>query len=148
MLKGEKLPSQIMLLPEVIDLSLTQKAALLGELESLKKLGLILEEFGTSILVREVPALIKDADLKKMITDLADEMVEWGATNVVEDKINHITATMACHGSVRAGRRLNITEMNHLLREMEQTPHAAECNHGRPTYIRLDIDALEKLFHR
>lgn len=148
MTKGEKLPSQIMLLPEVIDLSLTQKAALSSEFESLKKLGLVIEEFGAGVLVREVPALIKDADLKKMITDLADEMAEWGATNVVEDKINHIAATMACHGSVRAGRRLNITEMNHLLREMEQTPHAAECNHGRPTYIRLDVAALEKLFHR
>lgn len=148
LLEGQKLPSQLMLLPEVIDLSLTQKAALLGEFESLKKLGLVIEEFGAGVLVREVPALIKDADLKKMITDLSDEMVEWGATNVVEDKINHIAATMACHGSVRAGRRLNITEMNHLLREMEQTPHAAECNHGRPTYIRLDVAALEKLFHR
>ncbi|MCM1324245.1 MAG: DNA mismatch repair endonuclease MutL [Acetobacter sp.] len=148
MTTGEKLPSQIMLLPEVIDLSLTQKAALLGEFDSLQKLGLVLEEFGNSILVREVPALIKDADLKKMITDLADEMAEWGATNIVEDKINHIAATMACHGSVRAGRRLNITEMNHLLREMEHTPHSAQCNHGRPTYIRLDLPTLEKLFHR
>lgn len=148
MTKGEKLPSQIMLLPEVIDLSLTQKAALAGEFADLKKLGLVLEDFGNGVLVREVPALLKDANLKKMITDLADEMAEWGATNVVEDKINHIAATMACHGSVRAGRRLNIAEMNHLLREMEQTPHAAQCNHGRPTYIRLDVAELEKLFHR
>lgn len=148
MTKGEKLPSQIMLLPEVIDLNLTQKAALSGEFADLKKLGLVLEDFGNGVLVREVPALLKDANLKKMITDLADEMAEWGATNVVEDKINHIAATMACHGSVRAGRRLNIAEMNHLLREMEQTPHAAQCNHGRPTYIRLNVAELEKLFHR
>lgn len=148
MTEGSKLPSQLMLLPEVIDLSLTQKAALLGEFESLKALGLSLEEFGNGVVVREVPALLKDANLKKMITDLADEMAEWGTANVVEDKLNHIAATMACHGSVRAGRRLNITEMNHLLREMEQTPHCAQCNHGRPTYIRLDIPTLEKLFHR
>lgn len=148
MTEGKKLPSQLMLLPEVIDLSLTQKAALLGEFESLKALGLVLEEFGSGVMVREVPALLRDANLKKMVTDLADEMAEWGATNVVEDKLNHIAATMACHGSVRAGRRLNITEMNHLLREMEQTPHCAQCNHGRPTYIRLDIPTLEKLFHR
>lgn len=148
MAEGKKLPSQLMLLPEVIDLSLTQKAALLGEFESLKALGLALEEFGSGVMVREVPALLRDANLKKMVTDLADEMAEWGATNVVEDKLNHIAATMACHGSVRAGRRLNITEMNHLLREMEQTPHCAQCNHGRPTYIKLDIPTLEKLFHR
>lgn len=146
--QGRKLPSQLMLLPEVIDLSLTQKAALAGEFESLKTLGLVLEDFGSGVMVREVPALLRDANLKKMITDLADEMAEWGATNVVEDKLNHIAATMACHGSVRAGRRLNIAEMNHLLREMEQTPHCAQCNHGRPTYVKLDVAMLEKLFHR
>ena len=86
--------------------------------------------------------------IKKMVADLADEMAEWGATTVVEDKINHIAATMACHGSVRAGRRLNIAEMNHLLREMERTPHSAQCNHGRPTYVRLEVADLERLFHR
>ncbi len=148
MSEGAKLPSQLMLLPEVVDLSLSQKAALLSELESLKALGLVLEEFGSGVVVREVPALLRDANLKKLVTDLADEMAEWGATNVVEDKLNHIAATMACHGSVRAGRRLNIAEMNHLLREMERTPHCAQCNHGRPTYVRLDVGMLEKLFHR
>ena len=146
--KGEKLPSQMLLLPEIVDLSLTQKASILGEFENLKKFGLVLEEFGNSIMVKEVPALIKDANIKKMITDLADEIAEWGVTTVVEDKINHIAATMACHGSVRAGRRLNLTEMNHLLREMEKTPHSAQCNHGRPTYVRLELSDLEKLFHR
>ena len=145
---GNKLPSQMMLLPEVVDLSLTQKGALLGEFDSLAKLGLVLEEFGQGVLVKEVPALIKDANLQKMITDIADEMAEWGASVVVEDKINHIAATMACHGSVRAGRRLNLVEMNHLLREMEKTAHIAQCNHGRPTYVKLGLDDLEKLFHR
>mgnify|MGYP000070069801 FL=1 len=124
------------------------KAALAGEFESLAKLGLVLEDFGTGVMVREVPALLKDAAIKKMVADLADEMAEWGATTVVEDKINHIAATMACHGSVRAGRRLNIAEMNHLLREMERTPHSAQCNHGRPTYVRLEVADLERLFHR
>ena len=80
--------------------------------------------------------------------NLADEMAEWGTTTVVEDKINHIAATMACHGSVRAGRRLNLAEMNHLLREMERTPQSAQCNHGRPTYVRLEVSDLERLFHR
>lgn len=148
MAAGERLPSQLLLLPEVVDLSLTQKAALAGEFESLAKLGLVLEDFGAGVMVREVPALLKDAAIKKMVADLADEMTEWGATTVVEDKINHIAATMACHGSVRAGRRLNIAEMNHLLREMERTPHSAQCNHGRPTYVRLEVADLERLFHR
>lgn len=148
MAAGERLPSQLLLLPEVVDLSLTQKAALAGEFENLAKLGLVLEDFGAGVMVREVPALLKDAAIKKMVADLADEMAEWGATTVVEDKINHIAATMACHGSVRAGRRLNIAEMNHLLREMERTPHSAQCNHGRPTYVRLEVADLERLFHR
>lgn len=148
MAAGERLPSQLLLLPEVVDLSLTQKAALAGEFESLAKLGLVLEDFGAGVMVWEVPALLKDAAIKKMVADLADEMAEWGATTVVEDKINHIAATMACHGSVRAGRRLNIAEMNHLLREMERTPHSAQCNHGRPTYVRLEVADLERLFHR
>ena len=145
---GDKLPSQMMLLPEIVDLSLSQKSALLGEFESLAKLGLVLEEFGSGVLVKEVPALIKDANLVKMITDMADEMAEWGGSVVVEDKINHIAATMACHGSVRAGRSLNLVEMNNLLREMEKTPHFAQCNHGRPTYVELKLSDLEKLFHR
>ena len=148
MAEGEKLPSQILLIPEVIDLTLTQKAALNEEIPALEKLGLVIKDFGNDVMVTEVPALIKDAALKKMVKDLADEMAEWGTTTTAEDKINHIAATMACHGSVRAGRRLNIAEMNHLLREMEQTPHAAQCNHGRPTYIRLELSDLEKLFHR
>ena len=148
MAAGERLPSQLLLLPEVVDLSLTQKAALAGEFENLAKLGLVLEDFGAGVMVREVPALLKDAAIKRMVADLADEMAEWGATTVVEDKINHIAATMACHGSVRAGRRLNIAEMNHLLREMERTPHSAQCNHGRPTYVRLEVADLERLFHR
>ncbi len=148
MASGERLSSQILLLPEVVDLPLSQKAALAGEFEHLARLGLVLEEFGSGVLVREVPALLKDAPLKKMVTDLAEQMVEWGTATAVDDKINHIAATMACHGSVRAGRRLNIAEMNHLLREMERTPHSAQCNHGRPTYVRVEVADLERLFHR
>lgn len=146
--QGKALPSQILLIPEIIDLSLTQKSALLSEQENLKQLGLVIEDFGSSITVQEVPAIIKDAPIKKLIIDLADEITEWGATTAIEDKINHISATMACHGSVRAGRQLNLAEMNHLLREMEKTPHCAQCNHGRPTYVKLELSDLEKLFHR
>ena len=148
MTEGKKLPSQLLLIPEVVDLTLTQKAALSSETEDLQKIGLVLKDFGNGVMVTEVPALLKDAAIKKMITDLADELSEWGTSTAATDKINHIAATMACHGSVRAGRRLNIAEMNHLLREMEQTPHCAECNHGRPTYVRLELSDLEKLFHR
>ena len=147
-MKNENMPSQLLLLPEIIDLSLTQKSALLGEFDNLKKLGLVLEEFGNGVKVNQVPAIIKDANIKKLVVDLADEMTEWSGSGVVEDKINHIASTFACHGSVRAGRRLNIAEMNHLLREMEKTPHCAQCNHGRPTYVRLELSDLDKLFHR
>ena len=148
MLNKEKLPSQILLLPEVVDLSITQKSAIIGEFENLSKLGLVIEDFGSSVIVKEVPALIKDANIKKVITDLADEMTELGTSSIIEDKINHIASTIACHGSVRAGRPLNIAEMNHLLREMEKTPHSAQCNHGRPTYVKLNLEDLERLFHR
>ena len=147
-MKNENMPSQMLLLPEIVDLSLIQKSAIVDEIENLAKLGLVVEEFGNSVKVNQVPAIIKDANIKKLIVDLADEIAEWGASYVIEDKINHIAATFACHGSVRSGRRLNIAEMNHLLREMEKTPHCAQCNHGRPTYVRLDVGDLEKLFHR
>ena len=143
-----KLPSQLLLLPEIIDLSLTQKQAILEEKETLIKLGLVIEEFGSAIMVKEVPALIKDSNLKKMIEDLSDELTEFNSSTILEEKINRISATMACHGSVRAGRSLNIEEMNHLLREMERTPHFAQCNHGRPTYVKLELKDLERLFHR
>ena len=146
--KSQTLPAQLLLIPEIVDLSLTEKTALLEEAPNLQKLGLKITDFGASVMVSEIPALIKDAPIKKLIQDLAAELVEWGASTLVEDKINHLAATFACHGSVRAGRRLNIDEMNHLLREMEQTPHAADCNHGRPTYVTLTLKDLEKLFHR
>lgn len=142
------LPSQLLLLPEIIDLSITQKQALLEEAPILAKLGLIIEEFGSAVMIKEVPALIKDSNLKKMIEDLCDELIEFSSSTVVEEKINRISATMACHGSVRAGRTLNLEEMNHLLRQMEQTPHFAQCNHGRPTFVKLELKDLERLFHR
>lgn len=142
------LPSQLLLLPEIIDLSITQKQALLEEAPTLAKLGLIIEEFGSAVMIKEVPALIKDSNLKKMIEDLCDELIEFSSSTVVEEKINRISATMACHGSVRAGRTLNLEEMNHLLRQMEQTPHFAQCNHGRPTFVKLELKDLERLFHR
>ena len=100
------------------------------------------------VIVREIPALIKDCDVRRLVNDLAEQIAEWGTDFALEDKLNYICATIACHGSVRAGRSLNLAEMNHLLREMEKTPNAGQCNHGRPTYIELKIKDINKLFHR
>ena len=113
------------------------------------KLGLIVEEFGPqAVIVREIPALISGADIHKLICDLAAEIAEWGGEFALTDKLHHICATIACHGSVRAGRRLNIDEMNRLLRDMENTEHSGQCNHGRPTYVELKLSDIEKLFAR
>lgn len=141
--------SQMLLLPEVIDLKPADKVRLLDAAEDLAKLGLVIEEFGTTaIIVRETPALLGECDVHALITDLAEEMAEWGKGFELTEKLHLICATMACHGSVRAGRKLNIAEMNHLLREMERTPHSGQCNHGRPTYIELRVRDVERLFHR
>mgnify|MGYP002767167162 FL=1 len=141
--------TQLLLIPEVVDLSLSEKTALLENCEELKKTGMIIEEFGmTAVIVREIPALINGCDIKNLVKSLAEQILEWGKDFALEDKINRICATMACHGSVRAGRSLNVAEMNELLREMENTPHSGQCNHGRPTYIELKLKDIDKLFHR
>ena len=149
MSKHEHQPSQILLLPEVVDLNMTEKSALLEYTETLAELGLMIEEFGTTaVLVREVPALLGDTDIQALIKDLAAEIAEWGNEYALSDKIHHICATIACHGSIRAGRALNIEEMNHLLRDMEKTEHSGQCNHGRPTYVKIKLEDMEKLFER
>jgi len=147
--KHEHPQTQILLLPEVVDLSLNEKENLLEYAENLAELGLVIEEFGsTEVLVRETPALLGETDVQKLIKDLAAEIAEWGSAYALNDKIHHICATMACHGSVRAGRALNTEEMNRLLRDMEQTEHSGQCNHGRPTYIKIKVADIEKLFER
>ena len=149
MQKSERLPSQMLLLPEVVDLSLSEKENLLSYADTFAKLGLGIEEFGPqAVLVREIPGLLGDIDVKSLIKDLAAEISEWGSAYALEDKLHHICATIACHGSVRAGRALNIEEMNRLLRDMEKTPHSGQCNHGRPTYIKIKLSDIEKLFER
>ena len=141
--------SQMLLIPEVVDLKPSDKIRLLENAEELGKLGLQIEEFGPSaVIVREIPALLGDCDVKALIRDVVEEMAEWGKGFELTEKLHLVCATMACHGSVRAGRRLNVDEMNHLLRDMERTPHSGQCNHGRPTYIELKITDFEKLFHR
>ena len=99
-------------------------------------------------MVREIPALLSDAAIKPLIADVAEELVVLGGSFALQDKLSHILATMSCHNSVRAGRSLNQSEMNALLRQMEVTPAAGQCNHGRPTYVSLSLAELEKLFGR
>lgn len=149
LLEGNRPASQILLIPEVVELSSSEKTALLENGEEMSKLGLEVEEFGnTAVLVREIPALLKNCEVQTLIHDLAEEMSEWGKGFTLEKKMHLVCATMACHGSVRAGRALNIDEMNKLLREMETTEHSGQCNHGRPTYVKLSLKEIEKLFER
>ena len=144
-----KVATQILLIPEVVDLSISGKTRILEAASELEKLGLVVEEFGsTAVIVRETPALLGECDVKKLINDLAEEMAEWGKGYSLTEKLHLICATIACHGSVRAGRKLNIEEMNQLLRDMENTEHSGQCNHGRPTYVELKLKDIEKLFER
>ncbi len=144
-----KVATQILLIPVVVELNISEKARMMENASSFEKLGLVIEEFGPqAIVVREIPALISDADIKKLIKDLAGEISEWGNSFSLTEKLHHICATIACHGSVRAGRKLNIDEMNRLLRDMERTQHSGQCNHGRPTYVELKLTDIEKLFAR
>jgi DNA mismatch repair protein MutL len=141
---------QGMLTPEIIELEESQCVALLNNAGELSRLGLEIEPFGAgAVAVQSIPALLgAKANIQKLVRDIADEMLEHDNAQLLEDKINHILSTMACHGSVRSGRRLNAEEMNALLRQMEQTPRYGQCNHGRPTYIELKLNDIEKLFGR
>lgn len=144
-----KVATQILLIPEIVDLSISEKNRILENASELEKLGLMVEEFGsTAVIVRETPALIGDCNIKELIQDIADEMAEWGKGFSLTEKLHLVCATIACHGSVRAGRKLNIEEMSRLLRDMEKTEHSGQCNHGRPTYVELKLKDIEKLFER
>jgi DNA mismatch repair protein MutL len=142
-------PRQILLLPEIVELEGGAAARLLARGAELAELGLVIESFGTgAILVREVPALIDGLDVKGLVRDLADELAEWGEALALKERLESVCGTIACHGSVRAGRRLGPEEMNALLRQMEATPHSGQCNHGRPTYVELKLADIERLFGR
>lgn len=142
--------AQGLLIPEIIDLSDTRAAALLEKSETFQRLGLEIEAFGAgSICVRTVPALLgTKLDIKKLIEDVADEISDSDNSILLEERLNTVLSTMACHGSVRSGRRMTTEEMNALLRQMEETENSGHCNHGRPTYITLSLKDIEKLFHR
>ena len=148
-LEAKNQASQILLIPEIVDLSMSEKNKLLSVIDDVAKLGLEIEEFGTTaVLVRATPALLGEVDAKALVKDLAEQVLEWGSGFNLKEKLHLVCATLACHGSVRAGRRLNIEEMNKLLRDMEKTPHSGQCNHGRPTYVELKMKDIAHLFDR
>ena len=140
---------QALLLPEVVELDEPACDRLEARGPELAEMGLELERFGPrAMLVRAVPALLGSSEAKGLVTDLADELAAYDQALSLKEKLDHVAATMACHGSVRAGRILSVAEMNALLREMEVTPHSGQCNHGRPTWVKLDHKEIEKLFGR
>lgn len=142
-------PGQMLLVPEIIDLPTEDVDRLQARATDLAKLGLVIEAFGPgAIAVRETPAMLGHVDAGKLIRDLADEIAEWGEANGLRERLEHVAATMACHGSVRSGRRLKADEMNALLRQIETTPNSGQCNHGRPTFIELKLADIERLFGR
>ena len=142
-------PSQVQLIPVVIELPEEDCARLEDAAPVLERLGLFLERFGPrAVAVRETPGLLGQADVDGLVRDIADGLAEWESAAALSDRLDAIIARMACHGSVRSGRRLRVEEMNALLREMEATPHSGQCIHGRPTYVELSKADIERLFGR
>jgi len=140
---------QGLLIPEVVELDEDGAERLVSRAPQFAELGFILEAFGEgAVIVREIPALFKKLDVQGLVRDLADELVEFGEALALKERLEEVCGTIACHGSVRAGRRLTGEEMNALLREMEATPHSGQCNHGRPTYVELKLADIERLFGR
>ena len=140
---------QALLTPEVVELDPAEAERVAARAEELAELGLVVEPFGAgAVLVRETPALLGAADVQGLIRDIADDLAEHGAALSLKERLAEVCGTMACHGSVRAGRVLSAPEMNALLRQMEATPHSGQCNHGRPTYVELKLADLERLFGR
>ncbi len=140
---------QALLIPEVVELGEDAATRVLDHADHLAAVGLTVEPFGGgSVAVREMPALLGQADPSRLIRDVADELADLGASGAVKERLDAILSRIACHGSVRSGRRLGAEEMNALLREMEATPHSGQCNHGRPTWVGLTLAEIEKLFGR
>jgi DNA mismatch repair protein MutL len=140
---------QILLIPEIVELDEADAARLVARADDLARFGLVVEAFGPgAVAVRETPSMLGDVDVRGLVCDLAEHMAEWDDELPLERRLLHVSATMACHGSVRAGRRLKPEEMNALLREMEDVPNSGQCNHGRPTYVELKLADVERLFGR
>lgn len=143
------LASQRLLIPEVVELEETELLLIEDKFEEFAKLGLIVEKFGVNaVIIRETPAILGEIDAQNMIKSIINDLMEFGESLTLKEKLEHICGTIACHAAVRSGRRLNYHEMNALLREMEATPHSGQCNHGRPTYVELKLNDIEKLFGR
>ena len=143
------IPTQALLVPEIVDLSPTDAARILDLAPDLAELGLVIEPFGGgAVAVREVPAILPRLDAGAMIRDILDDLADLGASDRLRGRIDAVLSSMACHGSVRSGRRMTGEEMNALLREMERTPNSGQCNHGRPTWVQLRLDDIERLFGR
>ncbi|CAM5766831.1 DNA mismatch repair endonuclease MutL [Mesorhizobium amorphae] len=148
-LHSRPVPAQMLLLPEIVDLPEDDAERLASHAETLKRFGLGVERFGPgAIAVRETPSMLGETDVQQLVRDLADEIADNDTTETLTERLHHIAATMACHGSVRSGRLLKPDEMNALLRQMEATPGSGTCNHGRPTYIELKLADIERLFGR
>lgn len=148
-MQGGGVPSQALLLPEVVELDEPACDRLEARQDELAELGLELERFGPrAMLVRATPAVLGQGDVRGLVTDLADDLAGYDEALGLKERLDNVAATMACHGSVRAGRVLGVAEMNALLREMEATPHSGQCNHGRPTWVKLAHGDIEKLFGR
>jgi DNA mismatch repair protein MutL len=140
---------QILLIPDIVELDEADVERLTSRADELSRYGLVIESFGPgAVIVRETPALLGEVDAGALLRNLADHMAEWDEALPLERRLMHVASTMACHGSVRAGRRLKPEEMNALLREMEATPNSGQCNHGRPTYVELKLHDIERLFGR
>ena len=147
--ENKSIEKQILLLPEVINLDPIPLAMILDHIELMSEIGFVIEPFGEGmIVVREIPALLGDSDIKQIIVDLGDDLSSAGLPSSYLAKVDLILGNIACHRSVRSGRILDENEMNQLLREMERTPNSGQCNHGRPTSIRLSLKDIEKLFNR
>ncbi|MDS9466679.1 DNA mismatch repair endonuclease MutL [Paracoccus sp. MBLB3053] len=140
---------QALLIPEIVELAEGDAARILGVADELAELGLVIEPFGGgAVAVREVPALIKRINAPALIRDILDDLADQGSSERLRARVDAVLSSMACHGSVRSGRRMNADEMNALLREMERTPKSGQCNHGRPTWIELKLTDIERLFGR
>ncbi|WP_292411898.1 DNA mismatch repair endonuclease MutL, partial [Mesorhizobium sp.] len=148
-LHSRAVPSQMLLLPEIVDLAEEDAERLAMHSETLAKFGLGLERFGPgAVAVRETPSMLGETNVQQLVRDLADEIADNDTVETLKERLDRIAATMACHGSVRSGRLLKAEEMNALLRQMEATPGSGTCNHGRPTYIELKLADIERLFGR
>ena len=146
---NKNMQKQILLIPEIVELSEEHFEIIISNTEKLSKLGLLIEEFDKkAILIREHPAILDKVNFSVLINDIAEEIIHFGSEFILSERLDNICGNMACHSSIRAGRSLLNSEMNALLREMENTPNSSQCNHGRPTFIKLGIKDIEKLFGR